>query len=76
MGLSQTQPLDVILRSTSAEDLRRLEENSSFLTSLAKLGSLTALKAGEEAPMSATQLVGEIEVLVPMAGMIIYAQIA
>ncbi len=70
MGLSQTQPLDVILRNTSSEDLRRLEENTSFLTSLAKLGSLKALKDGEEAPMSATQLVGEMEVLVPMAGII------
>ncbi|CAM3753034.1 valine--tRNA ligase [Parendozoicomonas haliclonae] len=70
MNLGPNKPLDVILRNTSEEDLRRLEENSSFLISLAKLSNLTALKSDEEAPMSATQLVGEMEVLVPMADLI------
>ena len=70
MNIGPNKPLDVFLRNTSENDLRRLEENTSFLKALAKLDNLTALKAGEEAPMSATQLVGEMEVLVPMAGLI------
>lgn len=70
MNIGPSKPLDVILRNTSDEDLRRLEENRSFLIALAKLGSLVALKEGETAPMSTTQLVGEMEVLVPMAGLI------
>jgi valyl-tRNA synthetase len=37
---------------------------------LAKLESVRVLAAGEEAPMSATALVGEMQVLVPMAGLI------
>ncbi|VTM21259.1 valyl-tRNA ligase [Pseudomonas aeruginosa] len=37
---------------------------------LAKLESIRVLEAGEEAPMSATALVGDMEVLVPMAGLI------
>ncbi|MCL6269059.1 valine--tRNA ligase [Sansalvadorimonas sp. 2012CJ34-2] len=70
MNIGPSKPLDVILRNSSAEDLRRLEDNSAFLISLAKLSNLSALKDGEEAPMSATQLVGDMEVLVPMAGLI------
>ncbi len=35
-----------------------------------KLESFRVLSAGEEAPMSATALVGEMQVLVPMAGLI------
>ena len=70
MNIGPSKPLDVILRNTSDEDLRRLEENRSFLIALAKLGSLIALKEGETAPMSSAQLVGEMEVLVPMAGLI------
>ncbi|MTI13294.1 valine--tRNA ligase [Sansalvadorimonas verongulae] len=70
MNIGPSKPLEVFLRNTSEDDLRRLEENTSFLMSLAKLDNLTALKEGDEAPMSATQLVGEMEVLVPMAGLI------
>ena len=42
----------------------------AFLKKLAKLSSITLLAAGDEAPLSATALVGELEVLVPMAGLI------
>ncbi|WP_431194229.1 NUDIX domain-containing protein, partial [Pseudomonas viridiflava] len=37
---------------------------------LAKLESMTVLTDGAEAPLSATALVGDMEVLVPMAGLI------
>ncbi len=37
---------------------------------LAKLESVRVLDEGEEPPMSATALVGELQVLVPMAGLI------
>ena len=53
-----------------SEDQRRLQENDTFLKKLAKLSSVTVLAEGEEAPLSATALVGELEVLVPMAGLI------
>ncbi len=70
MNIAPSKPLEVILRNASAEDLRRLEENRRFLTSLAKLENIRTLAGGEEAPMATTQLVGEMEVLVPMAGLI------
>jgi len=40
------------------------------LLSLAKLESISALAADETAPDSATALVGEMKVLVPLAGLI------
>ncbi len=70
MNISPAKDLDILISNGSAEDQRRLEENRTFLTKLAKLSSITWLNAGDEAPMSATQLVGEMEVLVPMAGLI------
>ena len=70
MNISPAKDLDILINNGSAEDQRRLNENTAFLTKLAKLSSITWLNPGDEAPMSATQLVGDMEVLVPMAGLI------
>ncbi|MDX1757469.1 MAG: valine--tRNA ligase [Marinobacter sp.] len=69
MNISPAKRIPVLLRGTSSEDQRRMDDNRQFLISLAKLESLEWFTGGE-APMSATQLVGEMEVLVPMAGLI------
>lgn len=70
MNISPGTPLPLFLGNTTAEDVRRLEVNSVTLNKLAKLESVTILTAEQEAPMSATALVGEMQVLVPMAGLI------
>ncbi|KPG80512.1 valine--tRNA ligase [Pseudomonas sp. RIT-PI-o] len=70
MNIGPGKPLPIYLKNVSAEDQRRLTENEALLKKLARLESITVLKAGEEAPLSATALVGEMEVLVPMAGLI------
>ncbi|WP_308908384.1 valine--tRNA ligase [Pseudomonas canadensis] len=70
MNIGPGKPLAVFVKNASAEDQRRLTENDALLKKLAKLESITVLAAGEEAPLSATALVGEMEVLVPMAGLI------
>ncbi|WP_445940834.1 valine--tRNA ligase [Pseudomonas sp.] len=70
MKISMAKRIDIILQNASAEDLRRLADNAPLLNKLAKLESVRVLEAGEEAPMSATALVGEMQVLVPMAGLI------
>ena len=62
--------IDIIVQNANSEDLRRLAAFEPLLNKLAKLESVRVLAAGEEAPMSATALVGEMEVLVPMAGLI------
>jgi len=70
MKISMAKRIDIIVANASAEDLRRLGDFEPLLSKLAKLESVRVLAAGEEAPMSATTLVGEMEVLVPMAGLI------
>ncbi|MBS3802964.1 MAG: valine--tRNA ligase [Oleiphilaceae bacterium] len=69
MNISPAKKIPVLLRGGDEQDQRRSRENHQFLSSLAKLESLQWL--GDcKAPMSATQLVGDMEVLVPMAGLI------
>jgi valyl-tRNA synthetase len=70
MNIAPGKPIPVLLKRGSAADQARLASNSQFLTKLAKLESITWLDGGTEAPLSATALVGELEVLVPMAGLI------
>ena len=70
MDISPNTPLNVLLKNVSSDDQRRLDENKAFLASLAKLESFTALSDGEQAPASATAMVGSLEVLIPMAGLI------
>ncbi|WP_010322561.1 valine--tRNA ligase [Marinobacterium stanieri] len=70
MKIPPSRDLDVLFQHGSADDKARLEANANFLKKLAKLSSLTWLEAADEAPMAATQLVGKMEVLVPMAGLI------
>ncbi len=69
MNISPAKKIPVLLRGDNADERRRMTENRQFLSSLAKLESLEWFENGE-APMSATQLVGDTEVLVPMAGLI------
>lgn len=70
MNISPAKQLPVYFRNGSAEDQRRLNENAQFLKKLASLEDITWLSADDEAPLSATSLVGQLEILVPMAGLI------
>jgi valyl-tRNA synthetase len=70
MDIAPTKPLPVLLRNLSAEDSRRLEQNRALLLNLAKLDSITVLGEADTAPASATQLLGAMDLLIPMAGLI------
>ncbi len=70
MNVPPGKALSLILKNGGDEDLRRLNGNRQALTKLAKLDDIQWLTASDEAPMSATQLVGSMEVLVPMSGLI------
>ena len=70
MKISMAKRIDVVLANANTEDLRRLAEFEPLLNKLAKFESVRVLAADEEAPMSATTLVGDMQVLVPMAGLI------
>ncbi|WP_019529932.1 valine--tRNA ligase [Dasania marina] len=70
MNISPAKQLPIFFKNGSAEDQRCLNGNAQFLKTLAKLEHITWLNPGEEAPMSATAIVGGMEILVPMAGLI------
>tara|TARA_B100000700_G_scaffold155051_1_gene172187 strand:- start:5704 stop:8667 length:2964 start_codon:yes stop_codon:yes gene_type:complete len=70
MNIAPGKALEVLLTKGEAGDRERLEANRRFLAKLAKLESVTWLDDPAAAPLCATQLVGEMEVLVPMADLI------
>lgn len=70
MDIAPSKPLSVLLRQVTKDSQRRLDENKGFLSGLAKLENIDILAQGEEAPMSATGLIGEMELLIPMKGLI------
>jgi valyl-tRNA synthetase len=70
MNITPAKHLPIYFHNGSADDLRKLNDNRQFLAKLANLESITWLESGDEAPMSATALVGNMEILVPMAGLI------
>jgi valyl-tRNA synthetase len=70
MNLSPGKPLELLLRGASADAQRRVEQNLNFISSLARLESITVLPAGDKGPVSVTKLVDGAELLIPMAGLI------
>jgi valyl-tRNA synthetase len=70
MDIPPSKPLAVLLRNASRTDWQRLQTTQAFLGSIARLESVNLLESDEEAPPSATALVGEMEIMIPMAGLI------
>jgi valyl-tRNA synthetase (EC 6.1.1.9) len=70
MNIAPGKPLDVLLRDCSPTAQRRVDENRSFLSRLARLESLTILPAGEKGPVSVTKIVEGAELLIPMADLV------
>ncbi|MCA6128733.1 valine--tRNA ligase [Thalassolituus oleivorans] len=70
MNIGPSKELEILLKDGDDEDFRRADDNQGFLMKLAKLSKITWLNEGDDIPMATTQLVGQMEVLVPMAGLI------
>ncbi|MFT2090023.1 valine--tRNA ligase [Paraglaciecola sp. 2405UD69-4] len=70
MDIAPSKPLSVMIRNASDEDIRRLKENNIFLQSIAKLDAITPIQKDEETPACATSLLGALEIMIPMAGLI------
>ncbi len=69
MNIKPGIQLPVLLQNASDQDQQRLQDTLPYLKSLARVESVTVL-GDEEPPESATALVGEMKVLIPMAGLI------
>jgi valyl-tRNA synthetase len=70
LDIAPSVPLPVRLQSASPADLERYARNQAVIRRLAGIGSATPLAAGETPPQAAAALLGELRILVPMAGLI------
>ncbi len=70
MNIPPSTPLPLLLRNGDETDRERLARNKQYLIKLAKLDSAVWLEPDAPVPPASTQLVGSMEVLVPMAGLI------
>ncbi len=69
MNINPRKPLPVLLQNGSDIDQQRLADNRHYVTSLARVESIEWL-GNQEGPESATALIGEMKLLIPMAGLI------
>ena len=70
MNIPPGKELSVLLRKGDKNDRLRLSKNSQYLRKLAKIAHIDWLAADDAVPLAATALAGELEILVPMAGLI------
>jgi len=70
MDIAPSKKLDILLANLNEQDQQWLSQNKTSLTTLAKLNTLTQLDNEQSAPESAVTLVGEMKILIPMAGLI------
>jgi valyl-tRNA synthetase len=70
MNIAPGKPLPVLLQNGSDADLQSLNNNRLYLQKLGRLESITWLNNNETTPESAIALVGEMNILIPMAGLI------
>lgn len=64
------KPLPVILQNASDTDKQLYNNNESFIFSLARLETVSFISNDETAPESSTALLGEMKILIPLAGLI------
>jgi len=70
MNISPGKPLPVLLQQGSTLDQQAVTNNMEYLLKFGRLESITWLGDDDIAPESAIALVGEMKVLIPMAGVI------
>ena len=70
MNISPGKPLPCFIKSYSKKDQSYIENNKAMLFTLAKLDTVDLLSANDEEPESAIALVGEMKILIPLAGLI------
>ncbi len=70
MNLSPGKALDLLLSGGDALDRERVARFADAFRLLARIQSTTWLEPGTEAPASAMALVGDLKLLVPLAGLI------
>ncbi|MDX1593576.1 MAG: valine--tRNA ligase, partial [Gammaproteobacteria bacterium] len=70
MDIAPGKPLPLKVQNAGENDRERLASHGPLLTALARLESIEVLGPQEQAPESATSLVGDMRLLIPLAGLI------
>jgi valyl-tRNA synthetase len=70
MNIAPGKPVPVLLADTDASDRRNVEVHRAYLDFLARVESIEILPPGEQGPESATALIGNMKILIPLAGLI------
>ena len=70
MDIPPGKPLSLLLQNASDNDKTLYTNNQSFIETLAKVEQSSWISDDDEAPESATALVGEMKILIPLAGLI------
>ena len=68
MNIAPGKPLPCFIQNLDTSDEAYIKKNLSIITTLAKLESIKQLSKNNSAPESATALVGEMKILIPLAG--------
>ncbi|HET7371481.1 MAG TPA: class I tRNA ligase family protein, partial [Gammaproteobacteria bacterium] len=70
MDIAPGKPLPVLLTDANDTDRHRLSAYDGLIRSLAKIESVELLDSTASAPQSATALLGQMKILVPLAGLV------
>lgn len=70
MNIAPSKPLEVLLRNLSDAEQQCLANNQALIQTMAKLSSINLLGKDGTAPLAVTKLLGNAELLIPMAGFI------
>jgi len=70
MDIPPSKPLPILLQNWTNSDKEIFEGNAIFINALAKVESEDWLEKGATAPDSATALCGQMNILIPLAGLI------
>ncbi len=70
MNIAPGKPLPVLVQNGSVKDKVSLAHNRVYLEKMARLENIHWLNSDEVAPESAMALVGEMKILIPIAGLI------
>jgi valyl-tRNA synthetase len=70
MNIPPSKPLPCFVQNFNATDEAYLQKNANILNVLAKMDAIEKLGTTDEAPESAMALVGEMKILIPLAGLI------
>jgi len=70
MDISPGKPLPVLMVGAGDDDRRRATDHLPLLQRVGRVESVTVAEAGEETPPSATALLDDLKLLVPMQGLI------